>query len=276
MKIIKRRIASVSNTKQIMKAMDLVATSKLQRIQIRLNAIRPLFDETKRVMGGVKDFEGKSTNIFLKSREVKNTAYIVITSDRGLCGGYNVNVSKAALSHMLTGKREKMITVGLKGWEYFNRRRKNILQRYVGVSETALFDDAERIGGLLSSLYKSGEIDEAYVAYTHFESMLSHVPRVEKILPVGGSPTTGGIMQYEPDIDTYLEEAIPTYLSVFIHGAMVESNACEQASRMMSMDSAANNAAEIIEGLTLEYNRKRQSIITQEITEIVSGANALQ
>ncbi|MCL2767706.1 MAG: F0F1 ATP synthase subunit gamma, partial [Synergistaceae bacterium] len=167
MKIIKRRIVSVRNTQQIMKAMDLVATSKLQKAQIRLNAIRPLYNETKRVMGGIKDFDGQSNNIFLRTREVKNTAYIIITSDRGLCGGYNVNVSKAALAHMLEDKREKMITVGLKGWEYFSRRRKNILQRYVGVSETALYADAERIGNLLASLYKSGEVDEAYVVYTH-------------------------------------------------------------------------------------------------------------
>ena len=278
MKIIKRRIASVSNTQQIMKAMNLVAASKLQKAKSRLDAIRPLFYEVKRVMDGVH-CEDTMGNVFLEAREVKNVAYIVITSDRGLCGGYNANISKETLSFINNaGKNEKIITVGLKGWEYFRRRGKNILRRYMGVSETSFYEDVEQIGNQLASLYKSGEIDEAYVAYTHFASMLSHVPRIVRVLPIGYKETADkhDMMEYEPDVNTFLERAVPRYLSVIIYGSMAESAVCEQVARMMSMDSASNNAEEIIEELTLDFNRKRQGIITQEVSEIVSGANALQ
>ena len=276
MKGIKRRKASVSNTKQIMKAMNLVAASRLQKAKTRLNAVRMMFEETKRIMNSIK---GGADSVFFNAREVKNTAYIIITSDRGLCGGYNANISKAALSHMQAGKSEKIIMVGVKGWEYFKRRGKNLLIKHVNVSGATFFENAERLAGQVIALYTSGEVDEVYLAYTYYASTLSHVPRVEKILPVGGSTPAmpdSGNSPYDPDIGTFLEHTIPMYLGVLINGAMAESAVCEYAARMTSMDAAANNATEIIEKLTLEYNRKRQGIITQEINEIVSGANALQ
>jgi len=287
-KNIKRRIASVSNTQKIMKAMDLVAASKLQKAKSRLNDIRPLFDNLRQMMDGIKTsiatielgFDEEAPP-FTDEREVKNIAYIVLTSDRGLCGGFNVNVSKEALSliESYVGKDEKIIAVGSKGSEYFRRRQKNVVKKYPSASETTVFDDAEAIGNLVSDMYITGEVDEVYMVYTHFETVMSHTPCVEKLLPIRADADTDSAadtMMYEPDVRTFISLAVPMYLNSSIYAAMVESTVCENASRMTSMDAAARNATEIIDDLTLEFNRKRQGIITQEITEIVSGANALK
>ena len=282
MKAIKKRISSVNNTKKIMKAMDLVAASKLQKAKTKLDDIRPLFDNIKLVMDGVKagmgeDFETQ----FSQEREVKSIAYIILSSDRGLCGGYNANVSREALSLIKSneGKDVKIIAVGSKGWEYFRRRQMNIVSKNPGASEATSFESAELIGSKVASMYTSGEVDEVYLVYTQFETVLSHKPHYEKLLPIkkGGEEAAQhtGEMSYDPDVGTFISYAVPMYLNITIFGAMMESAVCEYASRMTSMDSATRNAAEIIEDLTLEYNRKRQTMITQEITEIVSGANAL-
>ena len=283
MKAIKKRISSVNNTKKIMKAMDLVAASKLQKAKARLDDVRPLFDNMKLVMDGIKESVGPDDTIaFAEEREVKNIAYIVLTSDRGLCGGFNANISKEALACIASNgdKNEHVIAVGSKGWEYFRRRGKNVIEKCAGASEVTTFADAELVGNRVASMYTAGKIDEVYLIYTHFETILSHVPCVEKILPIrtdtDGEPRIASSMSYDPDISTFISYAVPMYLNIIIYGAMMESTVCEQASRMTSMDAATRNAAEIIDDLTLEYNRKRQGMITQEITEIVSGANALR
>ena len=284
MKAIKKRISSVNNTKKIMKAMDLVAASKLQKAKSRLEAVRPLFDNMKPVMDCIKAGVGAYDDVPFAARpHASNIAYVILTGDRGLCGGYNVNVAREAMLSMgkNEGSREMLITVGTKGWEYFRRRNKNIVLRTYGASEITTFETAESIGNKLATMYTSGEIDEAYLVYTHFESVLSHVPKTEKLLPISaeaddGAPYAIADMSYDPDIATFITYAVPMYLNVMIYGAMIESSVCEYAARMTSMDSATGNASDIIDGLTLEYNRKRQSMITQEITEIVSGANALK
>jgi F-type H+-transporting ATPase subunit gamma len=281
MKAIKRRITSVHSTQQIMKAMDLVAAAKLQKAKERLDFVRPLYSNIKTVMDGIHSSADELSNIYLEKRDVKNIAYVVITSDRGLCGGYNINVAKETLAFIngRAEKKEKIITIGSKGLEYLRRRGKNILEKYNSMSEAAPYEDAERIGSLLVSMYTAGEVDEVYVAYTHFESILSHVPSIVRILPVGAGsdePGDNDLMAYEPDIETFMSYAIPMYLNTFIYGAMVESAVCEHASRMTSMDSATRNAEEIIDDLTLMFNRKRQGQITQEITEIVSGSKNLK
>ena len=267
-----------------MKAMDLVAASKLQKAKVRLDDIRPLYDNMRIVMDGIKEAIASEEEVaFAEVREVNNIAYIVLTSDRGLCGGFNVNVSKEALACINSneGKQAKIIAVGTKGWEYFRRRGKNVVHRGAGASEASTFEDAETIGNLVASMYTSGEVDEVYLVYTHFESVLTHLPRFEKILPIrtefdeNAVPVTVS-MSYDPDVNTFVSYAVPMYLNVTIFGAMMESSVCEYASRMTSMSAATRNATEIIDDLTLEYNRKRQGMITQEITEIVSGANALQ
>jgi len=282
MKAIKRRRLTVKNIQHITKAMNLVATSKLQRARTNLRAVKPLVDETNAIMRCAASHEDAQTHAFIDPRPVvKSIAYVLITSDRGLCGGYNGNISKALIAHAKReGKDAKIITVGTKGRDFLRRRQFNVIESFNSPTETATFSEASKVGPLVTSLYASGEVDEVYVAYTKFESVLTQEPRIEKILPLSSDSTDAAdknsLMEYEPDLHGFLDHMVPMYLNVFIFGAMVESVICEQAARMTSMDAATKNADDIIEKLTLLFNRQRQSSITQEITEIVSGANALQ
>ncbi|MCL2079191.1 MAG: ATP synthase F1 subunit gamma [Oscillospiraceae bacterium] len=288
MKAIKKRIVSVNSTKKIMKAMNLVAASKLQKAKARLDDIRPMSADIKKIIDSIKNSIDYEMEIpFTEEREVKNIAYIVLSSDRGLCGSYNATVSKEAYAFVESNrdKPEKIIAVGAKGHDYFRRRGKNIVHRYDTASEATSYTDAMALATLVADMYKTGQADEVYLVYTHFESVLAHIPNIVRLLPLKMSADnisesdasgTSAIMSYDPDIETFIKHAIPMYLNITIYSAMIESSVCEQASRMTSMDSATRNATEIIDELTLDYNRKRQSMITQEITEIVSGANALQ
>ena len=281
MKAIKRRRVSAKGIQKITKAMNLVATSKLQRARARYKAVQPLFTETRTVMANAAAHDDAQEHAVIKSREVKSVAYVVVTSDRGLCGGYNSNICKALRKHADNkGKDVKIVAVGTKGRDFFRRRDYNVIESYNSPTENASFADAEKISRHLFYLYQTGQIDEICVAYTKFESILSLTPTIEKVLPVdellsAANPKSAG-MEYDPDLNAFIDHMAPLYLGVYIYGAMVEAVICEQASRMTSMDNATKNADDIIEKLTLMFNRQRQSMITQEITEIVSGANALQ
>jgi F-type H+-transporting ATPase subunit gamma len=278
-KDIKHRIANVSTTKQIMKAMDMVSVTKLQKARLRLEGVRPLIHELQSLIDDLSNYESIGRNAFTEQREVKNTAYIVVTSDKGLCGGYNVNIAKAALEHMNQGKNEKIFVIGAKGSEYFKRRDKNILRRITDVSEAQIYEGSGRLSELITSLYLKGEIDEVFIAYTHFESTLNYIPRVEKVLPISRGAKYGKIIsekRYEPDMNTFLNHIMPLYLHTLFFALFSESLACEHAARMINMESASKNASEIIDDLNSMYNRKRQAAITQELNEIVSGANILK
>jgi len=241
-----------------------------------------MYTEVKKVMDNIKAGIGEVTDVpFAEVREVKNIAYIVLTSDRGLCGAFNSIILKEACAFVDAHKEQgaKIIAVGSKGWDYFRRRGKDIVLRRTAASNASDFPDAEDIGRLVAKMYSDGEVDEVYIIYTHFESVLSHIPYIEKLLPLNLVPSEKHdditpYMTYDPDIKTFITNAVPMYLSVTIFGAMMESVVCEEAARMTNMDSASRNASDIIDDLTLDFNRKRQGMITQEITEIVSGANA--
>lgn len=278
LKTIKYRRSSVTTTRQIMKAMNMVATAKFQKTKKRLEQARPLFLESQRIIANLQYDENDQNNVFVKARPVKSSVYVVITSDRGFCGSYNSNIAMKALSAMSAAKNGKIISVGLKGCDFFSRRQKQILCHYRQMSETALYEDAQMIGNQITSLYLSEEVDEVYVAYTQFHSMLSHVPCVERLLPLGKGSVKyeANPVRYGPDKDTFWQKAVPKYITAYIFGVLLESAACEQAARMVNMDSAANNATKIINKLNLSYNRIRQAAITQEISEIVNGANALK
>ena len=276
-KAIKRRVASVKTTRQIVRAMDMVAGTKLQKIKKWIYAARPLAEESTRMLAQLKRCEQAAGHVFFKEREGKRALYVLLTSDRGLCGSYNTNISATTLRHMnKNALEEQIIAIGLRGKDYFTRREKRILQSYSGMAETAFFEDARMIGKTLVSKFLSGEVDEVYVAYTHFVTVLTHEPRVVRVLPVGnqdeGPEDDNFGMKYGPDLMTVLDYAVPAYLNAFLYSAMLESAASEQASRMISMDAATKNATEIIDDLTRLYNRKRQAYITQEITEIIGGA----
>jgi len=277
MKAIKRRISSVTTTKQVMKAMDMVAAAKLQKAKAQLDDARPFVEEARRAIDDVRDYKDASESDFIKPREIKNSAFLVIAGDSGLCGSYNSNVLTRALEQM-DKKNEVVIAIGTRGRDFLRRFKKNIIETF-SISESVSYDNARHLAAMLLMMYEAGEIDEIYVVYTRFETALSQVPKVIKALPAGGDPEDGysfSKIQFESGVITYLESAIPMYLSAIIYGALVESSTSEQAARMVNMDSAVNNAAELIDDLTLIRNRKRQALITQEINEIVNGVNTLK
>jgi len=276
-KMLKRRLASVATTKKIMKAMSMVAAAKLQKDKARLLAARPFLEEMEAMAGRLRNNQEAMENPFFRPRKVNHTVYFVVTSDRGLCGGYNANVLSKAAECLREGKKASVIVAGQKGYEYFSRQGTPILQRYDEVLETSFYEDAYRIGGDLARLYTEGGADEIHLIYTRFESALTHTPRVERLLPIAGAARRAGRedpMRYEPCLGDFLERVAPVYLGASIYAALLESSACEQAVRMVSMEAAVNNASDIEEKLTRVYNRRRQAAITQELSELVASTRA--
>jgi len=307
MKAIKRRRNTVANIEQITNAMNLVSTSKLQRARARKDMLaRPLrsaFDLINNTLSGINP-DLLSVHQFVAPRENPKTAYVIMTSNRGLCGSYNSNVCKALMNHQKQFNIDKplIICAGTRGRDFFSKREYDVYNMPDHL-ETASWREAEHIAHTLFHMFVDGVIDEVYVVYTKFITILNLEPTVKKILPIDANFIRRSLNQlvedehyedlgffnkpspippkhfievlYEPSLDAVFEEMIPWYMISFIYAAMTASSLCEQAARMTSMDSASKNAEDIIDDLTLMFNRQRQSSITQEITEIVSGANAL-
>ena len=279
MKDIKLRIKSMESTKQITKAMEMVASSKLRHAQDRVLQSRPYFEILYKaftdIMINNKDF----TSPFLKRRdEVKRTCYIVIAGDRGLAGGYNHNVINLACEHM-QGKDAVVLPIGKKALEYFKNHNHSILtEAYASAMELSV-GDCFTLAKKLSSEFLDEQFDEVYLVYTNFVSILSQSPAVMQMLPLedlrpkDAAPPRDLIL-YEPDCGSVYNAIVPEYLGGLVYGALCESVASEQAARRTAMDSATKNAEEMIDSLSLQYNRARQGAITQEITEIVAGAEA--
>lgn len=278
---IRQRMANVRTTKQVLNAMNMVATTKLHKARLRLEGILPLDRDMRRVIDDLKRFDAIREHPLAAERPVKNTAYVLITSDKGLCGSYNINVCEAALAHMKGAqKRERILSVGAKGCQYFRRRDRQIRCRIADASEAQIYEGAGRLAEMCRSIFLSGEVDEVFIAYTQFETTLNHIPRVEKLLPLcdASDPRPDGerARKYEPDVVSFLEHMAPLYLHMRMFAALSQSMACEHAARMVNMESAGKNASEIIDDLKLIYNRGRQAAITQELNEIVGSANILQ
>ncbi len=282
---VKRRIGSVKNTKQITNAMNLVSASKLQKAKSTVAKTTPYFNEMRNVVSSVVKNSKGINHPFLVEKDGKKALIITITSDRGLCGGYNANISKDVF-HFIQDKEESLFVVGNKGYDYFNRRKKNIVGRLNGISENPTYEDARLLGEFAVEGYNNGDFDEVYIAYTEFKSTITHIPSIIKLLPVDtkefdsdeddSAEAKMSLMKYDPSEEEVLTYIVPKYINTVVYGALVASSTCEQAARMTAMDAATENANEVIDSLTLVYNRARQSAITQEITEIVSGANALE
>ena len=279
---IKQRSANIKTTRQIIRALEMVSSAKLQKAKNRLEGIRPLYQEMKRNAENLKYCGEAGDHPFVRKRDVKNIGYVIMTSDKGLCGSYNNQITEAALTHMnrkkKEGKQEKLLVAGAAGNEFFARHDKNILHGFSHRLEANLYADSCRMGEVLSRLYLSGEADEVYVAYTRFDSILSHIPRVEKILPLPHEPgmlQNSGRMLYEPNVSSFLDHMVPLYLQTCLFAAASESTTCEHTARMINMQSADKNAEDVIRNLNRIYNRKRQAAITQELTEIIGGAKLL-
>ena len=274
-KEIKNRIRSMESTKQITKAMEMVAASKLRRAQTQVQASRPYFEILLSTIGNIVDSTQDLSSPYLTARPVKRSAYVVIAGDRGLAGGYNSNVLKLAHEHM-TGKDAVVLPVGKKAVDFFKARQIPALEEGYREAEDLGVSDCFTAAKQLCKAYQNRELDEIYVVYTNFVSVLSQTPEVLKLLPLEHRPQESKKIKadvlYEPDSVEVLDRIVPEYIGGALYGALCESRAAEQAARRTAMDSATQNADEMIADLSLKFNRARQAAITQEITEIVAGA----
>ena len=273
MRDVKRRIKSVESTMQITKAMQLVASSKLRRAKERVETARPYFNTLYETICAMAAGNTDKTNLYTRLREVRRKAYVVIAGDRGLAGGYNVNILRFAESQM-DPETALVIPVGKRAVDYFSRRayETRVFQEYAAVESIDLERSFE-LARLLTDLFRSGEADEVVLVYTEFASMLSQVPACRKILPLS---YTFGAAEFDPSIGDVMARIVPQFVGGMIFGAISESFASEQAARRTAMEAASDNAEEMISSLSLAYNRARQGAITQEITEISSGFEALR
>ena len=274
-KEIKNRIRSMESTKQITKAMEMVAASKLRRAQAQVQSSRPYFEILLSTIRNIVDSTQDLTSPYLTTRPVKRSAYVVVAGDRGLAGGYNSNVLKLAYEHM-EGKDAVVLPIGKKAVDFFKARQIPTLVENYREAEDLGVSDCFTAAKQLCKAFRNKEIDEIYVVYTNFVSVLSQTPEVLKLLPLQHTAYEGRKsrpdMMYEPDSVEVLDRIIPEYLGGALYGALCESRAAEQAARRTAMDSATQNADEMIADLSLKFNRARQAAITQEITEIVAGA----
>ncbi|MDP3386772.1 MAG: ATP synthase F1 subunit gamma [Eubacteriales bacterium] len=275
---VKRRIKSVTSTMQITKAMELVATAKLKRARKKLEATKPYFETILESIAEIMSHTKGFKHPFVDGRKINNTLYVVITGDRGLAGGYNANICKLVEEKAKENENVKVITIGTKGRDYFKRKGYEVVESYIGISETPSLDMAIDISKKIVQMYLDQEIDEIYLAYTEFISTISYEPKALKLLPVviqEGEVKSKTLYRYEPSPESVLEYLVPKYLNSVIYGASIEASASESGSRRIAMESATDNAKDMIEDLQLLYNRARQASITQEISEIVAGADAL-
>ena len=280
MKDIKRRIKSVSSTRQITKAMELVASSKLRKAKQRSENGRPYFEAQYELLSEIASVKKDFSTIFTEPREIKNRLFIVIAGDRGLAGGFNSNVLKHAVAaHKDDAVKPKIIAIGRKAVDFFEKRGYELVGRYPYFAEKAKTGNCMDIAQIAGDLFAVGEVDEVELFYTAFVSPLVQTPESAKLLPIAnigaGTGDDNGLITYDPSPEAVFDRVVPKFLMSMISCAVVESFASEQGARRTAMENATDNADEMIANLSLVYNRARQEKITNEITEIVSGANAL-
>jgi F-type H+-transporting ATPase subunit gamma len=280
---IRRRIRSVRNMQQITRAMKMVAAAKLRRAQEKVIASRPYARQlqevlTRLAMSAGEEFE--QAQPLLKVRPVNRTAYLVVSSDRGLCGGFNANLLRMTSSVISKQKTDVgLVTVGRKSRDYFRRRKLDIIESFVGLGDNPNYQQAKRIAGRIIKLYENSEVDEVYLVYSEFINAITQQPTMVKLLPIerpeGEHPDKRDYI-FEPTPTAILSSLLPRYTETLVYRAILESKASEHGARMTAMGSATDNAKEMISSLTLAMNRARQAAITTEISEIVGGAAALE
>ena len=281
MKDIKRRKGSIQSTQQITKAMKLVSTVKLQKAKGRAEQTNPYFNYMYQTVSSMLAKSGNINHPYLKSGETTKKAVVVITSNRGLAGGYNSNIVKLVTGSGIPKEDAKIYAIGSKGREALERRGYQIAFEDAEMIESPSYADASALCKKILKSFSDGEIGEIYLAYTHFKNTVSHEPKLIKLLPVeidvdkAADDTTNILMNYEPNTEEALDMIIPKYITSLFYGALVEAVASENGARMQAMDSETSNAEDMISDLTLKYNRARQGAITQELTEIIAGASAI-
>mgnify|MGYP001547639781 CR=1 FL=1 len=282
-KEIRTKISSVQSTQKITRAMEMVAASKMRAAQNRMNAARPYAYKIRDVIGHLAQAEIKLTHPFLEEREINKIGYIVVSSDRGLCGGLNNNLFKAVVKDMQVteteGKEVNICTIGTKAATFFASINANIVSQTTQMGDTPTVEQLIGIVKVMLDQYRNGEIDKLVICYNRFENTMTQAPTLETILPLVEDEeelrTYPWEYEYEPSAEEVLEYLLIRYIESLIYQCVVENAACEQSARMIAMKSASDNAGDIINELQLIYNKARQAAITQEIAEIVGGAAAV-
>jgi F-type H+-transporting ATPase subunit gamma len=283
LKVIRKRIASVKSTQQITKAMKMVAAAKLRRAQEAATQARPYTEKLGGLLRNVAARVGAKSHPLLATRdEERQVDLVLVTADRGLCGGFNSNLIRKAgefLKERGTNTRVRLTLVGSKGHDFFKKRPVEIAEKHTNLFRGPDHELALRIAGRLARDFAAGESDGAYIVFSHFRSTLSQIPTLERLLPVSREVEGEGNLVdyiYEPDVVTLMDRLLRQYITALVGHAFLESIASEHAARMTAMGSATTNASEMIDHLTLAMNRARQATITKELMEIVGGAEALK
>lgn len=279
---IKQRINSTKKTSQITKAMQMVSASKLTRAEENAKSFVPYMEKIQEVVASIALGSKDISHPMLVSRPVKKTGYLVITSDRGLAGPYNSNILRQidrTIAERHTSNDEYgIIAIGRIGRDYFKKRNANILLEIIGIADQPSFADIKEIASQAVGMFSDGTFDELYMYYNHYISAISQEVTEKKLLPLTNIQSESVLTSYEfePSAQEILEVLLPQYAESLIYGALLDGKASEHASRMTAMKSATDNAEELIDEYTLAFNRARQAMITQEITEIVGGVAALE
>lgn len=279
MREIKRQIKSTQNTKQITRAMEMVSAANLRRAQRSAEAARPYSDKLKEVVQSIAAGSKGVKHPMLQTREVKKTGYLVITSDRGLAGGYNANVLRKVMTEIRENHKStaeySIFVIGRKGSNFFHKRNIPVVEEVTGVPDSPKFADIKPVATAAVKNFENGTYDQLFLVYNQFKNAITQIPTMIRLLPM--EEVTGvaaASYEYEPSPEGVLEVLLPKYAETLIYSAVLEGKASEFGARMTAMNSATKNATKMISGYTLAYNRARQASITQEISEIVAGANA--
>ena len=286
---LKKRISSVKSTQKITKAMKMVAAAKLRRAQENAEKGRPYSEKMNNIIlnlsGGISDKES-APKLLIGTGEEKIHLCIVLTSDRGLCGGFNSNIIKKAKSYfkkiLNDNKTLKIITVGSKGYDQLKRAYKDYIIEKISFKESKNINyfDADKVGKIIIDRFKKKEFDVCAIFYNQFKNVITQIPQEQQIIPLKASEgkkdsSSEDNYEFEPEEDEILSNLLPKNISTQIFKAMLENSASEQGSRMTAMDNATRNAGEMVDKLTIQYNRSRQAAITKELIEIISGAESL-
>jgi F-type H+-transporting ATPase subunit gamma len=285
-KEIRSKIKSVQNTRKITKAMEMVAASKMRRAQERMRNARPYSEKIREIVANLAKANPEYRPAYMVVREVKKVGTILVSTDKGLCGGLNTNVLRLIANQVREMQEKKLsiefTAIGSKGLQFLNRSKAKLLSQTIQLGDTPHMDTL--IGAITAQLeaFERGEVDEVYLAYTRFVNAMKQEPVLEKILPLAPSAITAGEGSgaswdyiYEPDAESILDGLLKRYVEALIYQAVAENMASEQSARMVSMKAASDNAKNVIGELQLEYNKTRQAAITKELSEIVGGAAAV-
>jgi len=282
-KEIRTKIASIKNTQKITRAMEMVAASKMRKTQERMKMTRPYAKKIAEVIRHLSRATSEYHHVFLQTRPVKNIGVIVVTSDRGLCGGLNANLLRMTIQQMQEWEKNecaiKMSIFGRKGQAFFRRVGGNVIASSDHLGDTPSIEDMIGVVKSMLQAYEEGHIDAIYIAYNEFVNTMTQKPVIEQLVPLPSNEDDAFQHHwdyiYEPDAKELLEQLLQRYIEMQVYQAVVENIACEQAAKMVAMKSATDNAGELIKEFQLAYNKARQAAITQELAEIVGGAAAL-